>query len=72
MHVIAFLRAGSVAAIVPRWNVRLGGGLGTTTVELPQTRWKNLLTRETLSGGVVRVQSLLQQFPVALLVKDAE
>jgi (1->4)-alpha-D-glucan 1-alpha-D-glucosylmutase len=72
MHVIAFLRADSVAAIAPRWNVRLGGGLGAATVELPEARWKNLLTGETVNGGAVRVQNLLRRFPVALLVKDAE
>jgi (1->4)-alpha-D-glucan 1-alpha-D-glucosylmutase len=72
MHVIAFLRCGSVVAIAPRWNVRMGGGLGGTTVELPDARWKNLLTGETMRGGVVRVQSLLQRFPVALLARDAE
>jgi len=71
-HVIAFLRADSVAAIAPRWNVRLGGGLGSTMVELPAGSWKNHLTGETVNGGRVRVQSLLQRFPVALLVKDSE
>jgi (1->4)-alpha-D-glucan 1-alpha-D-glucosylmutase len=71
-HVIAFLRADSVAAIAPRWNVRLGGGFGSTTVELPAGSWKNLLTGETVNGGAVRVQTLLQRFPVALLEKDSE
>jgi (1->4)-alpha-D-glucan 1-alpha-D-glucosylmutase len=71
-HAIAFLRADSVCALAPRWNVRLGGGFGGTTVEIPGGRWKNLLTREALNGGRARVQSLLQQFPVALLVKDSE
>jgi (1->4)-alpha-D-glucan 1-alpha-D-glucosylmutase len=72
MHVIAFLRADSVAAIAPRWNVKLGGGFGSTTVELPAGRWKNLLTGEAVNGGRARVQSLLQRFPVALMVKDSE
>jgi len=70
MHVIAFLRCDSVAAIAPRWNVKLGGGLGSTTVELPAGRWKNLLTGEAAIGGGTRVQSLLQRFPVALLVRE--
>jgi (1->4)-alpha-D-glucan 1-alpha-D-glucosylmutase len=71
-HVIAFLRADSVAAIAPRWNVRLGSGFGSTIVELPSGRWQNLLTGEVVNGGTVRVKSLLQRFPVALLVKDSE
>ena len=72
MHAIAFLRGDSVVAIAPRWNVRLGGGFGSTTVELPAGRWKNLLTGEAVSGGRARVQSLLQRFPVSLLVKDSD
>jgi (1->4)-alpha-D-glucan 1-alpha-D-glucosylmutase len=72
MHVIAFLRADSVAAIAPRWNVRLGGGFGSTMVELPGGNWRNQISGEAVSGGRVRVQSLLQRFPVALLVKDSE
>ncbi|MGD0938828.1 MAG: malto-oligosyltrehalose synthase [Terracidiphilus sp.] len=72
LHVIAFLRADSVAAIGPRWNVKLGGGFGSATVELPNGRWKNLLTDEAVSGGRVRVQTLLQRFPVGLLRKEPE
>jgi (1->4)-alpha-D-glucan 1-alpha-D-glucosylmutase len=72
MHVIAFLRADSVVAIAPRWNVRLGGGFGSTTVQVPDGNWRNQLTGEAVNGGRVRVQSLLQRFPVALLVKDWE
>jgi len=72
MHAIAFLRGGSVAAIAPRWNLRLGGGFGSTTVELPAGRWTNLLTGEAVNGGRARVQSLLERFPVALLVRDSE
>jgi (1->4)-alpha-D-glucan 1-alpha-D-glucosylmutase len=71
MHVIAFLRADSVAAIAPRWNVRLGG-FGNTMVVLPAGRWRNLLSGEVVNGGGVRVKSLLERFPVALLVKDWE
>jgi (1->4)-alpha-D-glucan 1-alpha-D-glucosylmutase len=71
-NVIAFLRADSVAAIAPRCNIRLGGGFGSTIVELPAGRWRNQLTGEAVSGGKVRVQNLLQRFPVALLVKNSE
>jgi (1->4)-alpha-D-glucan 1-alpha-D-glucosylmutase len=57
--------------LVPRWNLRLGGGFGSTTVELPPGRWTNVLSGDEASGGKVRVQNLLQRFPVALLVRDA-
>lgn len=71
-HLFAFLRGESVAVITPRWNVRLGGGLGTTTVELPSGRWSNLLTGEVVTGGKLRAQNLLQRFPVALLTRGPE
>jgi maltooligosyltrehalose synthase len=34
--------------------------------------WKNILTNEFVIGGRVRVQTLLQRFPVALLTREAE
>lgn len=66
-HVIAFLRAGSVATIAPRWNAMLAGNCSGTTVHLPNGRWNNLLTGEVLIGGIVPMQNVLQRFPVALL-----
>jgi len=33
-HLIAFCRGKSVAVLAPRWNVRLGVGFGSTTVEI--------------------------------------
>ena len=69
-HAIGYLRAGSLAIIVPRWNLKLAGNWSNTTVDLPGERWKNLLTDETLDGGRVSMQNLLRLFPVALLVKE--
>ena len=69
-YAIGYVRAGSVATIVPRWNLKLGGNWSGTTVELPAERWTNVLTSEVVKGGRVRIQSLLQRFPVALLVKE--
>ena len=71
MHAIAFLRGDSVATITPRWNLRLGSGFGSTHVDLPFAHWKNLLTGEVFGGGRLRVQSLLQRFPVSLLVRES-
>jgi (1->4)-alpha-D-glucan 1-alpha-D-glucosylmutase len=71
-HLLGFLRGGRVATVVPRWNVRLGGNWGSTTVELPSGRWSNLLTGDALDGGRLRAQMLLRRFPVALLVQEAE
>jgi len=70
-HLIAFCRSERVAVLGPRWNLRLGNGFGSTTVELPEGRWTNLLTSDETDGGTIRVQTLLQRFPVALLVRNA-
>jgi (1->4)-alpha-D-glucan 1-alpha-D-glucosylmutase len=69
-HLIAFCRSDSVAVLAPRWNLRLGGGFSTTTVELPSGRWTNVLSSEDVSGGTTRVQQLFRRFPVALLVRE--
>jgi (1->4)-alpha-D-glucan 1-alpha-D-glucosylmutase len=69
-YAVGYVRTGSVATVVPRWNLKLGGNWSGTTVELPAERWTNVLTGEELKGGRVAIQSLLQRFPVALLVKE--
>jgi (1->4)-alpha-D-glucan 1-alpha-D-glucosylmutase len=69
-HLIAFSRADSVAVIAPRWNVKLGSGFGSTTVELPLGNWSNVFTGETAKGGSTRAHQLFRRFPVALLVRD--
>jgi (1->4)-alpha-D-glucan 1-alpha-D-glucosylmutase len=69
-YAIGYVRAGSVATIVPRWNLKLGGNWSGTTVELPAERWTNVLTSEVVKGGRVRIQSLFERFPVALLRKE--
>lgn len=71
-HVVAFVRGDSVVTVVPRWTLKLGGNWAGTAVELPDGRWKNLLTRDVVAGGKQRVQGLLKRFPVALLVRETE
>ena len=69
-HLIAFSRGDSVAVLAPRWNLKLGSGFGSTTVELPLGNWANVFTGEIVNGGSVRAQHLFRRFPVALLVHD--
>lgn len=69
-HLIAFSRRNSVAVVAPRWNVRLGSGFGSTSVELPQGNWSNVFTGERVNGGRVRANQLFGKFPVAMLVRD--
>src|ERR1035441_10614482 len=66
----AYLRGGRVATLVQRWNIKLGGSWGSTTVDLPAGNWKNVLTREAFAGGRLRINNLLQRFPVALLIRE--
>ena len=69
-HVVAHLRGGVVAAVVPRLVVRLGGRWGDTAVHLPDGRWHNVLTGDDVGGGDVKVSGLLDRFPVALLERE--
>jgi maltooligosyltrehalose synthase len=41
-------------------------------VDLPPGRWKNVLTGDLLNGPRLRVQTVLQRFPVALLTREGD
>lgn len=69
-HCVAYMRAGTVATIVPRWHLKLGGSWSGTVVVLPDARWKNLLTGEILTGGRIHMHAVLRRFPVALLLRE--
>ncbi len=69
-HLIAFSRGDSVAVLAPRWNIKLSGGFGSTTVQLPLGTWSNIFTGEKVKGGRTRAQQLFRRFPVVLLVRD--
>jgi (1->4)-alpha-D-glucan 1-alpha-D-glucosylmutase len=71
-YLIGFLRNESVITLAPRWSLKLNGNWAGTVVTLPGSRWKNRLTGEIVSGGRIRVQTLFEQFPVALLEKEAD
>ncbi len=69
-HVVAYLRGGRVATVVPRLSLTLNGAWQDTSLSLPEGLWTNRLTGEEVGGGAVSVGRLLQQFPVALLVRE--
>jgi (1->4)-alpha-D-glucan 1-alpha-D-glucosylmutase len=71
-HILGFLRGNSVAPLAPRLSLKLGGSWSATTVNLPPGRWKNIFTGDTVEGGRLRVQSLLERFPVALFIREAD
>jgi (1->4)-alpha-D-glucan 1-alpha-D-glucosylmutase len=68
-HVVAFVRGGGAATVVPRLVVGLdgAGGWEDTTIDVPAGRWRNLLTGNAVDGGEVSLSALLARFPVALL-----
>ena len=71
-NVITYIRGQNLITCAPRWSATLGGRWGSTSVGLPEGRWKNLLTQEEVNGGSMRIETLLKRFPVALLTKQTE
>jgi (1->4)-alpha-D-glucan 1-alpha-D-glucosylmutase len=68
-HATAFLRADSVAVVVPRFPLTLAQQWEDTSVELPAGRWSNELTGDTCDGGRQALTTLLARFPTGLLTK---
>jgi (1->4)-alpha-D-glucan 1-alpha-D-glucosylmutase len=71
-NIVAFMRASRIATVVTRWPLKVGDNWGSTTIELPAGRWRNALTGDMVDGARMRVQSLVQRFPVALLTKESD
>jgi (1->4)-alpha-D-glucan 1-alpha-D-glucosylmutase len=69
-HAIAYLRGDSLAVVVSRLTIKLGGAWRETAVTLPEGRWVNRLTQSEVEGGRVTIKSVLGGFPVALLVRN--
>ena len=69
-HVVAYLRGDHVITVVPRLTVILKGKWGDTAISIPEGEWTNLLSGQTVRGGKVLIDGLLQDFPVALLTRS--
>jgi len=68
-HAVAWARGGTVAVVIPRLVMGLGGDWGDTTVVLPPGRWTDALGGEVVDGGgPVALGPVLARFPMALLV----
>ena len=68
--VIAFVRGGRALTVVPRLTQRFTDN-DETTVAVPAGKWRNAFTRARVNGGEVPIKTLLADFPVAILVKEA-
>ncbi|TPX72351.1 hypothetical protein SpCBS45565_g00435 [Spizellomyces sp. 'palustris'] len=71
-NVIAFGRSGRVITVAPRlWvSIKEGGGWQGTTVRLPEGQWKDVFSGKAREGGEVQVESLVEGFPIAVLVRE--
>jgi (1->4)-alpha-D-glucan 1-alpha-D-glucosylmutase len=70
-RVIAYRRGESVVTVAQRWPGS-SSAWEQTTFTLPAGRWMNRLSGERIEPGNVQIATLLQTFPVALLVREEE
>jgi (1->4)-alpha-D-glucan 1-alpha-D-glucosylmutase len=68
---LGFRRGDDVITMVTRLPMSLKRGWGSTTVDIPQGRWLNQLTNQVIDGGVVKLKSVFEKFPVALLTLES-
>ncbi len=70
-HAIAYGRGDDLVVVATRLPVGLGeaGGWRDTTLALPPGDWTDALTGETVDGSPARLASVLDRYPVALLVR---
>jgi (1->4)-alpha-D-glucan 1-alpha-D-glucosylmutase len=71
-HAIAFARGDAVITVATRLPAALDrlGGWGESTVVLPEGQWQNVLTGRDVGTGAARIDDLLADLPVALLVRS--
>jgi (1->4)-alpha-D-glucan 1-alpha-D-glucosylmutase len=71
-HAVAFARGDAVITVATRLPAALHrlGSWGESTVVLPNGDWKNVLTGRVVGTGAARIQELLDDLPVALLVRS--
>ncbi|HQJ08795.1 MAG TPA: malto-oligosyltrehalose synthase [Deltaproteobacteria bacterium] len=65
-----FLRGGEVAVVTQRFVLKRGNSWAGTRAEIPEGRWKNVLSGEEIAGPSPLMDGLLKTFPAALLVKE--
>ena len=71
-HAVAFARGDTVITVATRLPAALYrlGGWGESTVVLPSGEWTNVLTGRVVGSGPARIHELLEDLPVALLVRS--
>jgi (1->4)-alpha-D-glucan 1-alpha-D-glucosylmutase len=71
-HAVAFSRGGRAITVVTRLpaGLRRRGGWGDTTLQVPEGRWRDVLTGATHPGPYLPLSELTERLAVALLVAD--
>ncbi|MBW4037576.1 MAG: malto-oligosyltrehalose synthase [Acidobacteria bacterium] len=67
-RVLAYLRGEDVLTVVPRYSQR-ASAWEDTAIEIPNGRWRDQLSGLEFDGGQLRLETLLELFPVALLFR---
>ena len=74
-HAVAFARSASLVAVATRLPVGLAarGGWGDTVLPLPDgaADWHDVITGAAVDGSAPRLATVLERYPVALLVRPA-
>jgi (1->4)-alpha-D-glucan 1-alpha-D-glucosylmutase len=72
-HAVAFARSASLVAVTTRLPVGLAarGGWGDTVLPLPEgtTDWHDVISGAAVDGSAPRLATVLERYPVALLVR---
>jgi (1->4)-alpha-D-glucan 1-alpha-D-glucosylmutase len=70
-HVVAFARGRELISVVPRLNFDATPKQRQASVLLPEGKYRNVLTGESVTPTRSQVNQLWARFPVALLVREA-
>jgi (1->4)-alpha-D-glucan 1-alpha-D-glucosylmutase len=75
-HAVAYARGtatepAAVVVLAVRLACRLHGDWGDTTLEVPDTVWRNVLSGAIVNGGIHTIADLVSAFPVMLLERAA-
>lgn len=69
-HVVAFQRGRDAITVAPRLPFTLKNDWADTCIELPEGRWRNVLSGESIAERRVPLRGLLASFPVAWLTRE--
>jgi (1->4)-alpha-D-glucan 1-alpha-D-glucosylmutase len=71
-HAVAYARSDDLVVVATRLPVGLAaaGGWRDTTLALDAGEWTDVLTGVTIEGSTARLSSVLDRYPVALLVRN--